>query len=360
MRSRTRNLIVFIVVAVVIAAIALAVYLRKRAAPEPARLLPESDAVVYFNLKTVRRLTSLGDKPVAPTDPGYSEFVKETGFQFERDLDEAAFAVHAVRVASSSGPPSIEHRFSEVFIGKIDGQRLAAYLAKIAKGMARYHEINIYSVPVEDRTVRVAILGVDTVAASNVDDPEVIRGIIDRFRSSAAPFGGPSLVRDFYRKIPFGSLAWGIVRIPAKPANPREGRAITLPGGIDAFIANQTTVIASLRYLGSIHARADFLTQSDADAKQLVDQAQTFLQLFQAVQQSEPVGGTDPDVKAAFDSLKIEQDGDIARITATIPTGFLQKLVEEPAIDLTGTQTPKAPEELPKATEKKSGGAKKK
>src|SRR5512142_133399 len=106
MRSRTRNFIVLAAVAVVIAAIGIAVYLRKRAAPEPARLLPDSDAVLYFNLKTVRRLTNFGSKPVVQREAEYEDFVRETGFQFERDLDEAAFAVHIThRPSAKPGLP---------------------------------------------------------------------------------------------------------------------------------------------------------------------------------------------------------------------------------------------------------------
>ena len=132
MRSRRRNSIALLAVALVIAAISLAVYLRKRAAPEPARLLPSSDAVLYFNLKSVRRLTSFGSQPIGQREPEYEEFVRETGFQFERDLNEAAFAVHTVQrpPAYKGGPPGTEARYSEVFIGKFDGQKLSIRFQK--------------------------------------------------------------------------------------------------------------------------------------------------------------------------------------------------------------------------------------
>ena len=64
MKIRSRNLGVLSVLLALIAAIGAAVYLRRGAAPETARLLPESDAVVYVNAELIRRLTAFGDKPV--------------------------------------------------------------------------------------------------------------------------------------------------------------------------------------------------------------------------------------------------------------------------------------------------------
>ena len=82
MRSRTRKLLGFSAVLLVIAAIGLAVYLRKRAAPEPARLLPNSDVVFYVNLGTVRHLTSFGKNPVNPEEPEYILTEPWIGYRF--------------------------------------------------------------------------------------------------------------------------------------------------------------------------------------------------------------------------------------------------------------------------------------
>ena len=78
----------------VVALIAGAVYLRKLAAPEVARLLPGSEGVVYVNLSGFRLASSLANSPVTISrEPEYEDFVRETGFQFERDLEEVAIAV---------------------------------------------------------------------------------------------------------------------------------------------------------------------------------------------------------------------------------------------------------------------------
>src|SRR5215471_16229763 len=89
-----RSLPVVAAVVVVAAAVALAVFLRKHAPPEPARLLPGADAYFYVNLKWARTVNATGGIPDVSHDPEYENFIQKSGFQFERDLDEAAFAVH--------------------------------------------------------------------------------------------------------------------------------------------------------------------------------------------------------------------------------------------------------------------------
>ncbi len=325
---------------VVAAAIGLAVYLRKRAAPEPARLLPDSDAVLYFNLKTVRRLTNFGSTPVVQREPEYEDFVRATGFQFERDLNEAAFAVHITHKppAKPGLPETTEPRYSEVFVGKFDSQKLASYLRKLSKSVDQYRDTDIYNIPVENRTVRIAILDVDSVAGSNLDDPTIIRGIIDRSRSAAMPFSGPPLVSQYYRDVPIGSLVWAVAKIPAAPKDPRAARAFTLPGGIDILIPSESTMVAWARYLGSIHLRADFYTANSDDAKHFVEQASGFLSLFKSIELSAQSGQTDSDFKAALDSLKVEQVGVRAVFSANIPTGFFKKMLESSPVDVTGSQ----------------------
>src|SRR6202041_3715284 len=93
MRIR-RRLLIPVIVLLIVAAVALIVTLRKHAPPEAARLLPGADGFFYINLKWIRTFNATAQLPPVSHDPEYQQFVDETGFQFERDLDQAAFAVH--------------------------------------------------------------------------------------------------------------------------------------------------------------------------------------------------------------------------------------------------------------------------
>jgi len=213
MRIR-RRLPIPLAVLLIVAAIALIVTLRKHAAPEPARLLPGADGFFYINLNWIRAFNATGQLPPVSRDPEYQKFVEETGFQFERDLDQAAFAIHYPQNwGNGTAGPASEPRFSEVFVGKIDSTRLSAYLKKLSSSIENYRGFDIYNIPLEGRTVRVVILSYDSVAVSNHPNPDVIRGVIDRSRKLASPFGGPWLLRKFYKKVPLASLSFAILRV---------------------------------------------------------------------------------------------------------------------------------------------------
>jgi hypothetical protein len=341
MRARRRILVVALCVLLVIAAIGAAVLLRKRAAPEAARLLPEADAVIYVDFATVRNLTAFGQTQLPALAPDYEEFVKNTGFNFERDLDEAAMAVHRGSAkdgdtrGKSGGKTRGATRYTEILVGHYDQTKLAQYLRQHSRAVESYRDVEVFSIPIENRTLRVALLAIDTVAISNVDDAGVVHGIIDRFKKVALPFGGPRLVRTYYPKVPLGSLLWAIARIPGstlgQPSKSHTAPSFTLPGGIEIGLPGDSDVVVSLRMLTTIHARAEFYTQSEEAARNFTEQTNTFLAVFRGIQANTASGPGDADVKTVFDSIKITQDGDRAEVLATIPPGFLRKLVNEPA-----------------------------
>ena len=178
-----------------------------------------------------------------------------------------------------------------------------------------------FTATLQGRMLRVAILGVDTVAASNHPDAGVIRGIIDRSRKLASPFGGPALLRQFYKRVPIASLAWGIFRV-----NPQGAQS---PTDISLPFSTPATVVASVRYLRAVHFRAEAFTPDEQTAQQLTTQVNTFLSIFQSAEIAAAGQTPDPDVKKALDSLKVEQKSDRTVLTAVLPTELLRKIVAE-------------------------------
>ena len=191
-----------------------AILLRMRAAPDVVRLLPECDAVLYVNLAPIRLLTDLKKTTPKERDPQYQAFIQETGFEFERDLDKAAFAVH---YGAAKKGNTAETRYSEILQGHFDNTRVSTYLRKLSTHTEPYQGYEIYVIPVEDRTVRVVLLGVDIAAISNLETSDTIHGMVDRYRGAALPFSGPSLVRSAARR---AALAIAVAACPTRASIP--------------------------------------------------------------------------------------------------------------------------------------------
>ena len=321
MHRRTR--VTIAIVAVVLLLLAGAVYLRKKAPPEAARLLPESDGIVYINLRPLRAATHFDEHPVLH-DPEYQRFIDQTGIQAERDLDEAAFALH--RMPDPNGPNG-PVAFSEVFVGHFDGRRLSKYLAGVSTSTESYAGHEIYNIPSEGRTVRVALLGYDMVAVSNTPSAEQIHSILDRYRTAALPFTGSSLLAAHYGDVPLLSLAWGVGQI-GLPLSDAAGSVQLM--GIRLPLTFDATLIASLTWTGKTRLRIEEITPNDAEAKTSSDSIEAILSFARTAEDRAAPGMTDSDLKTLLDSAQVEHRKNRVVMTATIPGGLLQKLVNTP------------------------------
>jgi hypothetical protein len=254
------------------------------------------------------------------------------------------------------GPDNIAPttRISWGFVGRFDSGRLSNYLKSLANDTDQYRGVTVYSIPLQGRTVRVGILSVDTVAASNVDGAQDIHGMIDRYRASALPFGGPKLVRDYYKHVPIGSVLWSILRTTTAG----EHSSPFLPGNVSLFVPANTTVVTSARTLASVHVKAELFTQNEIDAQKFKNQMEVFLTLFKSIESEVQPNGNDKDVKALFDNIKIEQSGPRATLSAIIPYDFFKKLLAETP-EQVGPQTETPPPAAP-APEKPTRKASKK
>jgi hypothetical protein len=306
-----RKLLILAILLVAAAAVGFVLYHRSTQVPEAARLLPEGDLIVYANLKPAHFFDLNKSGSVQPQGE-YKDFVDHTGIQVERDLDEVAMS----RRDTPDGP---DVESSEVLIGKFDQHRFSDYLQLLSSAREPYRNYTIYSIAHEGHTVRVALLDAGKVAVTNMASPEPMHGIIDR---SLKPSTGPVLL-SHYSDVPLGSLAWLIDRIPNKPDN------VQLPGGFAITLPAEAVAVGSLRYTGSLLLRADVFAQSEAQARQIVDSANSHLALVRSIGQFIKTKGPDQDIKAAFDSLQATQKENVAVFTATIPQSILKKIWSE-------------------------------
>jgi hypothetical protein len=320
MTHRRTKLSIAIVV-VVLVLLAGAIYLRKEAPPEAARLLPESDGIVYVNLRPLRAATHFDQHPVKPSAE-YQRFIDATGIDVERDLDDAAFALH--RMVNPKGPNG-PVAFSDVFVGHFDGRRLAQYLANLAPGQETYAGHTIYDIPSEGRTVRVTLLGYDIVAVSNTPSTEQIHSMIDRYRTSALPFSGSSLLSKRYAQVPLLAVAWGIGQIALPLAN---GGARVM--GLRIPLPVDSTLIASLTWIGKLHLRIEEIAPTEAAAADTTESLQTILVLLRSMENSDVTKGFDEDTRAFLNSINVDRHRNEALVTATVPTVLVQRFLDTP------------------------------
>ena len=324
MRKSTRYSL--LTVLALVAALAFAIFLRKTAPPEAARLLPESDAIVYIDLKPLRLATHF-DRSQVSRSPDYQRFIDATGIVPERDIDDAAFALH--RMDDPEGPNG-PVGYSEVFEGRFDGERLAKYLATIATAQESYDGHTIFTIPVGEidpkthstRLLRVAQLGYDTIAASNMPTTEQIHSILDRHRAAASPFSGSSLLSARYRDVPLLASAWAIGHI-GLPFSERGYISIL---GLQLPLPEDTTFVASLRYVGTLRLRIEQIAPTEADAARSTETLTTLLNLFKSLPQGQPRIPADASLRSLVTSLKVEQHKDRAVLTGTVPLDLLKQL----------------------------------
>jgi hypothetical protein len=314
-----------LIVAAVLVLLALAIFLRSKAPPEAARLLPESDGIIYIDFRPVRTFLHKDLKPPQRA-LDYQQFIDAIGIDPERDVDQVAIALH--RMSDPSGPNG-PVAYSMVLVGKITGQRLNAWLDAHATSRETYDGQTIYSVPSEDRTVRVAQIGYDTMAASNFPTPEKIHAILDRHRTAAWPLSGSTLLEQHYHDVPLLSIAWGVGQI---------GLPFSENGAIHIFglalpLEPDSTIVASLapalpisNSLGSLHLRIEEIAPSQSTAISQAADLATLVTMARGFAQPLGTNPANNSLKQLLETAEVSQHGERVVVTATLPGNFFAGL----------------------------------
>jgi hypothetical protein len=320
MHRRTRRTL--LIVAAVLLLLAVAIFLRSKAPPEAARLLPESDGIVYIDLRPIRALIHFKNLKPLQLAPDYRQFIDATGIDWVRDLDQVAIGMH--RMPDPNGPNG-PVAYSMVLVGKLTGKRLNAWLQVHAASRETYAGKTIYDIPSEGRTVRVTQIGYDMVAVSNTPTPEQIHSIIDRHRTAAWPISGSTLLNRRYRDVPLLSFAWGIGQI---------GLPFSESGAIHIFgfqlpLQSDSTIVASLRWAGSLHLRVEEIAPSEQTATSQAAALATLVTLARGF--TAPLAGNPANngLKDLLKTASVTQHHDRVVVTATLPVSFLAGLAHD-------------------------------
>jgi hypothetical protein len=324
MHRRTRRTL--FIVAAVLLLLAVAVFLRSKAPPEAARLLPESDGIIYINLRPFRAFLHKNLKPPRRV-PEYQEFVDATGVDWERDLDQAAIALH--RMPDPSGPNG-PVAYSLVLVGKLTGKRLNDWLSAHANSRETYEGHTIYSVPSEGRTVRVSQIGYDMLAASNFPTPEQIHSMIDRHRTAALPFAGSTLLSQHFHEVPLLSLAWGIgqIGLPFSESGAIRILGISLPLQDGATIVASVTPTLPLH--GALRVRVEEIAPSEADAANQAASLQMLVMLARGFTTKLASTPANNGLKDLLRTAEVAQKRDRVVVTGTLSPSSLAGMITAP------------------------------
>lgn len=320
MHKRTRRTL--LVFAGVLLLLAVAVFLRSKAPPEGARLLPESEGILYFNLKPIRVFLRKDLKPPERV-PEYQQFVDATGIDWERDLDSAAIALH--KMQDPNGPNGAV-AYSMVLSGKLTGKRLNNWLEAHASGREVYAGHNVYSIPSENRIVRVAQVGYDMIAASNYPTPEMIHSIIDRHRTAALPFSGSTLLSQHFHEVPLLAVAWGVGQI-ALPFS--ESGAIRILG-LSLPLQDDATIVASLTpglpLAASVRLRVEEIAPNENDAASQAAALATIVTLARAVTPQLADNSANNTLRELLKTAEVTQKRNRVVATANLSPSFLRQI----------------------------------
>jgi hypothetical protein len=316
MHRRTRRTL--LILTSVLLLLAVAIFLRSKAPPEAARLLPESDGIVYVNFKPIRTFLRKDLKPPQRV-PEYQQFVDATGIDWEQDLDEAAIALH--RMPDPNGPNG-PVAYSMVLVGKLTGARLNAWLDAHAASRETYAGHTVYSIPSDGRTVRVAQIGYDMMAVSNYPTPEMIHSMLDRHRTAALPFAGSTLLAQHFHEVPLLSLAWGVgqIGLPFSESGAIKVFGLSLP------LEPDSTIVASVRWTGALRVRVEEIAPSDDVAASQAASLATLVTLARGF--TAPLAGNKANegLKELLKTAEVTQRRNRVLITANLPPGLLGSL----------------------------------
>ena len=320
MHRRTRRTLW--ILAAVLLLLAAAIFLRSKAPPEAARLLPESECILSFNLKPVHAFAHKALKPPQRV-PDYQKFVDATGIDWERDLDQVAVALH--RMPDPHGPNG-PVAYSMVLVGKLTGQHLNTWLETNATARDSYAGHTIYSIPSDGRTVRVAQIGYDMLAISNYPTPEMIHSMLDRHRTAALPIAGSSLLAQHYHDVPLLALAWGIgqIGLPLSESGAIHVFGVDLPLQDDSLIV--ASVTPSLPLAGSLNIKVEDIAPTDQAAESQAASLATLITLARTLSSPLAKNTANAGLDQLLNTAAVTQHRNRVVVTASITPAQLSSM----------------------------------
>ncbi len=281
-------------------------------------LMPtDASAVIYLDFAELRSSPFLADlykwAPRPQADADYAQFMHDTGFDFERDLDRVAIAVEKRGEESS---------LFAVADGRFDRKKIAAYAAKSGSILKRDgHEI--FSLPINGTTRRISFTLLRAGRIAMTDNPDLAVYLETKKREPDAAewrtrferlAGSPvfAVIRqDAGTGSALAAQAPGGLRSPQLSALLDQLQWITLAGkpendGMRIVAEGECTAEATVRQLTDLLNGIVVLAQAglnDAKTRQQLDPAarEAYLEVLKSADVSKIDRGETKSVRLVFD-----------------------------------------------------------
>jgi hypothetical protein len=147
-------------------------------APADSTVLFYADLAALRSSPFVMRLAALA--PPVTKDPDYAEFVRATGFDYERDLDRVVLALQN----------ELQHPITTALAdGRFDQENIAAYASRIGKVEQRNGE-GVYVIPTKSpgKTVAIRFLSANRIALTDGPKPWPASEAVSKTERRIHPF----------------------------------------------------------------------------------------------------------------------------------------------------------------------------
>lgn len=267
------------------------------AVPRAVRTLPPGSALFYLDLAPVRRAGVLALSGDQPRGPAYAAFVHDSGFDFERDLDQIA--------VSMQGSVLQPEQTTAILIGRFS-QQLDSYLAAHALRKSKVAGRMAYQFPGwarPNQPLTVIELSRDRLLVTNAGDAAtVLPGLLPR---------RPAAWQHAFWSLP--PLGYAAADVTADDAHQPEG----LRG------SRRWRAEVNPRTDGSLAVHAWLESDNAADAAATNNWLQAQVRQLAPILSANAAGG--PGVSALLEHLSFAQQGNTLSLTLDLDPATLDQ-----------------------------------
>jgi len=305
-----------------------------------AMMPADASGVFFVDLAGLRSAPFLAQlyawAPKPQADPDYSQFIKDTGFDYARDLDLVAIAYFK---------NEIHHTFFAAAKGRFDERKISAYALQHGKSAMLTKEIKLFLVPANDGSgqIEFAFLREDEIILTN--DNERASLLQDALHQDA-------MRKDWQPRFErlAGSPVFAVIRQDAAAGSALASQA---PGGLRS--PQLSTLLDQLQWItiagkpenDGLRIVAEGESAVEATARQLADLLNGVLTLAEAgLNDAKTRQQLDPAARAAY--LELVKSADVSRIDRGDTKSVRLTFEITPAfLETAGRVTPSAPNIAP-------------